>query len=58
MGEKYQKFVFLGQFLTLKNMVKKFFWNSNFSDFLGIKSEIHHYTDYILVDIPISVTPQ
>ena len=42
-GEKYQNFIFLSQFLTLKNMMKKFFRNSNFSDFLGIKSEIHQY---------------
>ena len=32
----------MGQFLTLKNMVTKFFQISNFSDFLGIKSEISH----------------
>ena len=31
------------QFLTLKNMVTKFFQNSNFSDFLGIKSEISQW---------------
>ena len=42
-GQKKSKFHFLGQFLTLKNMVTKFFRNSNFSDFLGIKSEINHY---------------
>ena len=40
--QKKSKFRFLGQFLTLKNMVTKFFRNSNFSDFLGIKSEINH----------------
>ena len=39
---KYQNFVILGQFLTLENMVEKFYQNSNFSDFLGIKSEISH----------------
>ena len=39
---KISKFRFIGQFLTLKNMVTKFFQNSNFSDFLGIKSEISH----------------
>ena len=39
--QKKSKFHFLGQFLTLKNMVTKFFRNSNFSDFLGIKSEIN-----------------
>ena len=39
-GRKISKFRFMGQFLTLKNMVTKFFQNSNFSDFLGIKSEI------------------
>ena len=33
----------MGQFLTLKNMVAKFFRNSNFSDFLGIKSEINQF---------------
>ena len=33
-GKKKSKFCFLGQFLTLKNMVTKFFRNSNFSDFL------------------------
>ena len=33
----------MGQFLTLKNMVTKFFQNSNFSDFLGIKSEISQW---------------
>ena len=33
----------LGQFLTLENMVEKFFQNSNFSDFLGIKSEVSQY---------------
>ena len=41
-GQKNSKFHFLGQFLTLKNMVTKFFRYSNFSDFLGIKSEINH----------------
>ena len=41
-GRKISKFRFMGQFLTLKNMVTKFFQNSNFSDFLGIKSEISH----------------
>ena len=35
----------MGQFLTLKNMVTKFFQNSNFSDFLGIKSEISHFKE-------------
>ena len=38
---KIAKLIFWGQFLTLKNMVTKFFRNSNFSDFLGIKSEIN-----------------
>ena len=42
-GRKISKFRFMGQFLTLKNMVTKFFQNSNFSDFLGIKSEISHF---------------
>ena len=42
--QKKSKFHFLGQFLTLKNMVTKFFRNSNFSDFLGIKSEINQST--------------
>ena len=42
-GRKISKFRFMGQFLTLKNMVTKFFQNSNFSDFLGIKSEISHW---------------
>ena len=42
-GQKKSKFHFLGQFLTLKNMVTKFFRNSNFSDFLGIKSEINQW---------------
>ena len=41
--QKKSKFRFLGQFLTLKNMVTKFFRNSNFSDFLGIRSEISQY---------------
>ena len=44
-GRKISKFRFMGQFLTLKNMVTKFFQNSNFSDFLGIKSEISHCSD-------------
>ena len=44
-GEKYQNFGFLGQFSTPKNMIKKFFRNSNFSDFVGIKSEIHHSSE-------------
>ena len=35
----------MGQFLTLKNMVTEFIRNSNFSDFLGIKSEISQYVD-------------
>ena len=37
------KIRFLSRFLTLNNMVLKFSQNSNFSYFLGIKSEIHHY---------------
>ena len=45
-GRKISKI--MGQFLTLKNMVTKFFQNSNFSDFLGIKSEISHYKIKIL----------
>ena len=49
-GRKISKFRFMGQFLTLKNMVTKFFQNSNFSDFLGIKSEISQYV------IPITYT--
>ena len=44
-GRKISKFRFMGQFLTLKNMVTKFFQNSNFSDFLGIKSEISQYEE-------------
>ena len=32
------------QFLTLKKMVIKFFRDSNFSDFLGIKSEINQWS--------------
>ena len=39
-GQKNIKVTFLGQFLTLGNMVTKFFENSNFLYFLGIKSEI------------------
>ena len=42
-GRKISKFRFMGQFSTLKNIVTKFFKNSNFSDFLGIKSEISHF---------------
>ena len=42
-GRKISKVRFLGQFLTLNNMVLKFSQNSNFSYFLGIKSEIYHY---------------
>jgi len=45
-GRKISKFRFMGQFLTLKNMVTKFFQNSNFSDFLGIKSEISQFTKF------------
>ena len=41
-GREISKIRFLGQFLTLKNMVLKFSQNSKFSYFLGIKSEIHH----------------
>ena len=37
----------------LKNMVKKIFRNSNFSDFLGIRSEISHYV--ALVDLNLSL---
>ena len=44
--QKKSKFHFLGQFLTLKNMVTKLFPNSNFSDFLGIKSEINQLAPY------------
>ena len=48
-GREISKIRFLGQFLTLNNMVLKFFQNSNFSYFLGIKSEIHQwdYTKYL-----------
>ena len=35
-------FRFFGQFLTLKNMARKFFRNSNFLYNLGIKSVINH----------------
>ena len=42
----------MGQFLTLKDMVTKFFKNSNFSDFLGIKSEISQYSDTTVNGIP------
>ena len=31
-----------------KNMVTKFFQNSNFSDFLGIKSEISQYIQELI----------
>ena len=48
-GQKKSKFRFLGQFLTLENMVTKFFRNSNFSDFLGIKSEISHYREILIL---------
>lgn len=41
-GREISKIRFLGQFLTLNNMVLKFSQNSNFSYFLGIKSEIYH----------------
>ena len=49
-NENFRK-IFMGQFLTLKNMVTKFFQNSNFSDFLGIKSEISQCLtdDYLLI---------
>ena len=40
---KKTKFCFLGQFLILENIVTKFFRNSNFSDFLGIRSEISQF---------------
>ena len=33
----------LGHFLTLENMVEKFFRNSNFSDFLRINVEINQF---------------
>ena len=58
-GQKISKFCFMGQFLTLKNMVTKFFQNSNFSDFLGIKSEISQkavpqgYEDRIRFKLPV-----
>ena len=45
-GRKISKVRFLGQFWALNNMVLKFSQNSNFSYFLGIKSEIHQYTAY------------
>ena len=51
--QKMSKFRFLGQFLTLKNMVIKFFRNSNFSDFLGIKSEISHCSPYVILIVNI-----
>ena len=40
---------FYGLFLTLKIMITKFLQNSNFSDFLGIKSEISHCSTVIWV---------
>ena len=43
------KFRFLGQFFTLKTMVAEFLGNCNFSDFLGIKSEINLYRLYSLI---------
>ena len=47
-GQKKSKFHFLGQFLTLKNMVTKFFRNSNFSDFLGsLRSTNDLWTQWI-----------
>jgi len=42
-GRKISKFRFMGQFLTPKNMVTNFIQNSNFSDFIGIKSEISQF---------------
>ena len=45
-GQKILKFRFLGPFWLLKNMITKFFENSNFSYFLGIKSEINQYDFY------------
>ena len=50
-GREISKIRFLGQFLTLNNMVLKFSQNSNFSYFLGIKSEIHHYSDLNFRDL-------
>ena len=38
---KSSNFPFLVQFLTLKNMITKLFQNSDFSNFLGIKSEMN-----------------
>ena len=55
MGEKYQNFGFLGQFSTPKNMIKKFFRNSNFSDFLGIKSEIHQLNQCIDINADLKL---
>ena len=54
MGEKYENFVFLGQFLTLENTVTKFFGNLNFSDFLGIKSAINHFSAKMVILIKSS----
>ena len=46
-GRKISEFCFWGQFCTLKIIATKFFGNSNFSDFLGIKSEINQCSKWI-----------
>ena len=43
-GRKISKFRFSGSIFNAKKHDKKIFRNSNFSDFLGIKSEIHQCT--------------
>ena len=42
-GRKISKFRFSGSIFNAEKHDKTFFRNSNFSDFLGIKPEIHHY---------------
>ena len=55
--QKKSKFRFSGQSLTLKNMVTKFFRNSNFSDFLGIKSEINQSSPISFVSFGLKFLP-
>ena len=45
---EHEFFRFLGQFSTLKIMVTKIFQNSDFSYFLGIKSEINQCWNFFV----------
>ena len=54
LGRIFSEVRFLGQFLTLNDMMLKFSQNPNFSYLLGIKSEIHYSLETLKVKTHVS----